>query len=100
MILMKQILSAVEYLHESGIIHRNINPDILYVNPSTFEVKLNEFSLAIKTNKSQIETECCGQRGYMAPEVLNKTGYGFKADIFSCGLVFYYLYFSMINTFI
>ena len=39
----------------------------------------------------QIETLCCGSLGYVAPEVINKEGYGLKADIFSCGIIMYML---------
>lgn len=33
----------------------------------------------------------CGSPGYLAPEILNKCGYSYKADIFSLGCVFYKL---------
>jgi len=33
----------------------------------------------------------CGTPGYIAPELLSKTYYGTKADIFSIGSVFYSL---------
>lgn len=54
-----------------------------------------DLSIAVKINGNQLETQCCGSRGFVAPEVLNKEGYGVKADIFSCGLLIYYLYISL-----
>ncbi len=41
---------------------------------------------------NQLETLCCGSPGYTAPEVLNREGYGLKADVFSCGIIMYNLY--------
>lgn len=43
---------------------------------------------------TQLETLCCGTPGFIAPEVLNKEGYGLKADIFSCGIIAYFLYYK------
>lgn len=51
-----------------------------------------EFDSAVKMRGSQLETLCCGTPGFIAPEVLNKEGYGLKADIFSCGIIAYLLY--------
>lgn len=41
---------------------------------------------------SVLETLVCGTPGYVAPEVLNKEGYGLKADVFSCGIIMVLLY--------
>jgi len=54
-------------------------------------VKLIGMPLAKKMKGIQLETTCCGPPGYIAPEVLRKEGYGVKADIYSCGIIFYIL---------
>eukprot|EP00826_Nyctotherus_ovalis_P059914 TRINITY_DN8373_c0_g1_i8.p1 TRINITY_DN8373_c0_g1~~TRINITY_DN8373_c0_g1_i8.p1 ORF type:complete len:202 (+),score=59.77 TRINITY_DN8373_c0_g1_i8:76-681(+) len=50
----------------------------------------NNLSLATMT-EGKLETFSCGSPGFVAPEVLQKMGYGLKADIFSCGVVLYML---------
>jgi len=41
-------------------------------------------------NGTQLETDFCGTPGFIAPEVINKEGYGLKADVYSCGIILYY----------
>jgi serine/threonine protein kinase len=56
-------------------------------------VKITNMDLSIRES-GQLETLCCGRPGFIAPEVLNKEGYGTKADVFSCGVLLYGLYFD------
>lgn len=52
-------------------------------------LKIADFGLAVELDLENPETMCCGSPGYVAPEVLNKKGYGLKADIFSVGVILY-----------
>lgn len=88
--MIKSLVSAIDCLHQLNIIHRDINPETLIFTEA--EIKIIDLSMAIQLRGNQIETQCCGYRGYIAPEVLNKEGYGVKSDIFSCGLIIYFLY--------
>ena len=99
--IMKSLLGAMQHLHSKQILHRDIKPEsitLLYLfyyrncrdSETDLQVKLTSLSLAIKFC-GQLETLCCGSPGYVAPEVLNKEGYGLKADIFSCGIIMYTL---------
>lgn len=56
--------------------------------------KIVDFGLAAVVPKGQLETMRCGSPGYVAPEILNKQGYGPKVDVFSCGIILYVLYVS------
>lgn len=53
-------------------------------------MKITSLSLAAKLT-GKLENLCCGSPGYVAPEVLNKEGYGLKADVFSCGIIMHML---------
>ncbi len=106
--LAKSLLNTISYLHEKSIIVRNLSPEnlflayvFLFLEETTPKIrdcgkkqilKIMDFTLAIKMNGNQLETMCCGFPGYIAPEVLRKEGYSQKADVFSCGVVLYYLY--------
>jgi len=98
---MKQLISAVNFLHLNGIIHRDLKPEnIILENPikdgeETFIIKLIDFGTSqIYQNKSNTKKrnfkECIGSSYYMAPEVLNES-YNEKCDCWSLGVILYML---------
>ncbi|CAD8114087.1 unnamed protein product [Paramecium sonneborni] len=88
--IMKELLEAITYIHNKGIMHRDINP-LNIMKAET--VKLIDFGLARKI-KNQLIFPTSGTPGYMAPEIINFSKdkpYDEKADIFSLGCVLYKL---------
>ncbi len=88
------ILRTIKECHTRNIIHRDIKPQNIIINPINQQPKLIDFGLALITNLD-IETNCyykCGTIGYIAPEVLLTDSqyyksYSYKCDIFSFGIV-------------
>ena len=81
--------SALELCREKGIIHRDIKPQNIFV--SAYGVyKLGDFGVA-KSSVPRISGDKVGTYSYMAPEVYKGTVYDDRVDIYSLGMVLYWL---------
>uniref|UniRef100_A0A0N5ALP1 Protein kinase domain-containing protein n=1 Tax=Syphacia muris TaxID=451379 RepID=A0A0N5ALP1_9BILA len=92
---MEKILSAVEFMHNKNLVHRNIRAEnILIFDPKEFsKVKLTNFGLARKVDSTVKYQEYVNN--YHAPElcetVVNEVFTVNKAiDIWALGIIFYY----------
>lgn len=85
----KDICSALERCKKHEIIHRDIKPQNIFVSPSG-DYKLGDFGIAKTVEKTMGGTKI-GTYKYMAPEVYHYQPYGSGADIYSLGLVLYWL---------
>jgi calcium-dependent protein kinase len=91
----KEIMIAVNYLHNRGICHRDLKPEnILFLNnEKNSPIKLVDFGLGkIFGNYGNLynnEMKCIvGTKFYVSPEVL-KGKYDQFCDIWSCGVILY-----------
>ncbi|RNA20795.1 calcium calmodulin-dependent kinase type 1 isoform X2 [Brachionus plicatilis] len=90
--LIKQILEAVDYMHDQGIVHRDLKPEnLLYESPDEDSIiKISDFGLS-KGIDSRMMMTACGTPGYVAPEVLAQKPYGKEVDVWSIGVISYIL---------
>lgn len=90
--LIRQVLEAVNYMHEQGVVHRDLKPEnLLYYNPDEdSKIMISDFGLS-KTEESGVMATACGTPGYVAPEVLAQKPYGKAVDIWSIGVISYIL---------
>ena len=83
------LCSALLACQEHHIIHRDIKPENILVSDRG-EFKLGDFGIAKVSEKTATGT-MTGTMGYMAPEVANRWHYGAQADIYSLGMVLYWM---------
>lgn len=88
--LIRQVLSAINYLHERGIVHRDLKPEnLLYLTPEAdSQLVLADFGIAKQVTGETLRT-MAGSYGYAAPEILRRTGHSFPADLWSLGIITY-----------
>ena len=83
------LCGALNGCHQRNIIHRDIKPENILVTEDG-KFKLGDFGIAKVSEKTATGT-LTGTYSYMAPEVANRQHYGAAADIYSLGLVMYWM---------
>ena len=98
--IMRQILSAVAYLHSKNIFHGDLKLENILIDSTSsklneeqnkfFDIKLIDFGCSRIFANNKKFYDLIGTAYYVAPEVL-QNNYNEKCDIWSCGVITYIL---------
>jgi serine/threonine-protein kinase len=84
-----QLLDALAYAHEVGVIHRDIKPANLLITPRG-ECKITDFGIAqLDTGRLTQAGMMIGTPGYMSPEQYSGAEIDARSDQFSAAVVLY-----------
>ncbi|KAL1124522.1 hypothetical protein AAG570_001148, partial [Ranatra chinensis] len=91
--IMRQLVSAVNFMHSRGVVHRDLKPEnLLFTDLSNnADIKVVDFGFAqLKREGDSLHTPCFTLH-YAAPEVLNQAaqGYDENCDLWSLGVILY-----------
>ncbi|KAH0389234.1 hypothetical protein KCU92_g136, partial [Aureobasidium melanogenum] len=81
---MTQVLNGLLYLHEQGVIHRDIKGANILTTKEGL-VKLADFGVATRKDTGLHESSVVGTPYWMAPEVIELSGATTASDIWSLG---------------
>lgn len=81
-----QLASALQYLHEANVLHRDVKPANIFMSKSAQNAVLGDLGIAkvLPSTGAQTATQI-GTPAYLAPEVWQGRRYGPAADVYSLG---------------
>jgi eukaryotic-like serine/threonine-protein kinase len=87
---MCDVLSALGYAHQRGVVHRDIKPSNILINEKD-AVKLTDFGIASKAGDPRLTATgmALGSMYYMSPEQIRALPLDARSDLYSVGVTLY-----------
>ncbi|MEP6518259.1 trifunctional serine/threonine-protein kinase/ATP-binding protein/sensor histidine kinase [Microcoleus vaginatus] len=92
-----QLTDIIHYLYQNRVIHKDIKPANILINPDTKQIQLIDFSIASllprETQEIQNPNILEGTLAYLSPEQTGRMNRGidYRSDFYSLGVTFYEL---------
>lgn len=85
-----QILKALAYAHENGVVHRDIKPSNIFITMSR-RIKIIDFGIAraLGTADLTMSNIALGTPSYLPPEQIDSKSVDGRADLYSVGVMMY-----------
>jgi serine/threonine-protein kinase len=89
----EQLAAALAYAHQQGIIHANLKPENVLVDPKREQVKLADFALSfVEARTGSLTADTLLRRAaYLAPEQVSGEPIAPTVDVYGLGVVLYEL---------
>lgn len=86
--LARELLDALSHIHEVGILHRDVKPANIVIEPNG-TAKLIDFGIALPHDATSLTSTglVLGTERYAAPEVMEGRPATERSDLYSCGVV-------------
>jgi serine/threonine protein kinase len=86
--LARELLAALAHIHAAGILHRDVKPANVIVEPSG-TARLIDFGIALPRDATALTSTglVLGTERYAAPEVMEGRPASERSDLYSCGVV-------------
>lgn len=86
-----QIAEAMRYVHAMQIIHRDIKPQNILIAQDGL-IRVSDFGISkLMTTEEQSTAHGVGTQRFMAPEILNEEKYDQMVDVYSFGVLLYFM---------
>ncbi len=91
--IIKEIARGIKYMNLFGLIHRDLKPEnIVFAKKNDITtLKIIDFGLTKTLGNDEKAKEAIGTITYLAPEVFTHKPYNHKVDIWSIGIILYFL---------
>ena len=90
---LSQVIRGVQFLNAFGVVHRDLKPENILID-SNKVIHLIDFGLSKVVSFSEYLNENYGSLLFTAPEILLSNAYNVKVDVWSVGVLAFYLLFG------